>query len=60
MASRFTLRQNVDYAASGFIMATSDSIAGIAQTRGHARPERVAVVRYGPDFARSKAVPPRP
>jgi len=46
------LLERLTFKASDYSIATNDSYRDVATTRGRMKPERVAVVRTGPDFER--------
>ncbi|HEX4184033.1 MAG TPA: glycosyltransferase family 4 protein, partial [Caulobacteraceae bacterium] len=54
------LMERLTFLAADVSIATNDSYRRIATTRGGMRPERVFVVRSGPDVARIRSVPPDP
>jgi glycosyltransferase involved in cell wall biosynthesis len=54
------LMERLTFGLATVSIATNESYKRIAVTRGHMNPERVFVVRSGPDIARIKPVPPNP
>lgn len=55
----WTLRflERLTYATANVVIATNESVRGIALSRGHVSPERMFVVRSGPDHNRLYEVP---
>jgi glycosyltransferase involved in cell wall biosynthesis len=54
------LLERLTFAAADFVVATNESYAQIARTRGHARAADVFVVRNGPDLRRFRPTTPDP
>jgi glycosyltransferase involved in cell wall biosynthesis len=54
------LMERLTYAIANIVISTNESYKKIAIERGHCAPERVFVVRNGPDPQRLKRVPPDP
>ena len=52
--------EKMTYRSSGAVMATNNSYKELAITRGGVAPDKVFVVRNGPDPRTFKAVPPNP
>ena len=52
--------ERLTFATATVSIATNDSYRQLAITRGGMRPDRVFVVRSGPDLSRLKPVPPNP
>ncbi|HEX7056889.1 MAG TPA: glycosyltransferase family 4 protein [Bacilli bacterium] len=53
------LAERCSYAVADVVIATNESYKEIAVTRGKQRPEKVFVVRSGPDLSRFQPVPPQ-
>ena len=54
------LFERATYATADHVIATNDSYREVASQRGHLSPEKITVVRTGPDANRMRAQAPRP
>ena len=54
------LSERLTFATADTVIATSETSRGIAQSRGHKRPDDVFVVRSGPDLSHFTPVPANP
>ncbi len=58
--SLLLLLERATYRTADLVIEVNESQARIARTRGRVRPERIRVVRSGPDFERLRLLPEEP
>lgn len=52
--------ERLTYAVADVVISTNESHQRVALTRGHKKPERVFIVRSGPDLSKFRTLPPNP